>query len=150
MPGNPPFLVQPLSHREQSAPDAGAVAPAAYSSSASSDVEDILEENSTFVMSAELQRALHAPSKNDCATLMEIIVGEAKIHADTRRKLLQIALKQRRNDSGVALSSIDKSKIHSCREAEVHRAMQCAFREALGDAIKWFLDKLASSEQSNT
>lgn len=111
---------------------------------------DIVEDDAKFVMSPELQRDLEAPNVNECPDLWERVLKEATRHAEKRKELVRDALKQRQNNSGVALSPIDKSKLRSRREAKVHRVKERAFEQALKDAIKWLIDKRSSDNQTNT
>lgn len=87
-----------------------------------------------FALSARTQRL-----QGDAAELYASIMEECRAYAEARKQLVRDALKRRQKDANGPLSTIDKSKLRSRREAKVTRAKEREFEDALKHVIRWFI-----------
>lgn len=73
------------------------------------------------------------------AQVFDAIIDECRNYAEGRKELVRGAFKKRQREAGVPLSTIDKSKLRSRREAKVTRVKEREFEAALKDVIRWFI-----------
>jgi len=95
---------------------------------------DIQIPPSTFELSPNTQTLRGNDEK-----LLNEILQECRNYSENRKKLARGAMKKRQNEAGMVLSTIDKTKLRSRREARVTRVKEREYIVALKEVIKWFI-----------
>lgn len=104
---------------------------------------DLEIPSESFHLSPRLQQL-----QGDDAELFEHIIDECRKYAEGRKELVRGAFKKRQREAGLPLSTIDKSKLRSRREAKVTRVKEREFEAALKDVIRWFISQRLANTTS--
>lgn len=103
----------------------------------------ITEDCSRFTISGELQAALQQAQMQDVTALTNRVFNEAAKYATDSKENARAKLKLNQKRVENSLTTIEKGKLRSRREARVHRIKKKAFERALKDAIKWLIEDLS-------
>jgi len=85
--------------------------------------------------------------QGDDGELFDGIIKECRKYAEGRKELVRGAFKKRQREARLPLSTIDKSKLRSRREAKVTRVKEREFEAALKDVIRWFIAQRSANAE---